>query len=105
VLSLDFIRDRGRQQRSAKSGPKGAEGRILVREHPGSLCPRQNVLPLETHRREKAGDTRSQEAPRIAGGPLSLGQGPKSWHMAGLQGSSGVPPDLYPIRKVLKCSE
>jgi hypothetical protein len=87
------------------SGPKGAEGRIPMREHPGSLCPWQNVLPLETHRWEKACDTRSREAPRTAGGPLSLGQRPKSWLLVVLQGSCSVPPDLYPIRKVLKCSE
>ena len=63
------------------------------------------VSPLETHRRETAGDTMSRKAPGTAGGPWSLGQRPRSWHTNMLRGSPGVPPDLYLIRKVSRCSE
>jgi hypothetical protein len=41
----------------------------------------------------------------MASRPWSLGQRPRSWRTVGLRGSTSVPPDLYPIRKVLTCSE
>jgi hypothetical protein len=54
------------------------------------------LLSVETHRRAATGNKRSREAPRTAGGPRSLGQRPKIWHMTKRLGLLGVPPDLVP---------
>jgi hypothetical protein len=59
------------------------------------------VSPPETHRRETTSDTRSQEALGTAGGPRFLGQWSRSCCTTGLQGSPGMPRNLYPIRKVM----
>jgi hypothetical protein len=70
-------------------------------------CDNQTMIvsSLETHQRETAGDTRSREAPGTGSGPRSLGQRPRSWRTDRLRGSPGVPPELYLIRKVSRCSE